>query len=92
MKQKTRYLTKHIQKDLEDVISLERVQELNLLELLADALPDKVASPLSIQSLREDLQVAHDTIARWLLILERLFVCFRISPFGPPKIRAVKKE
>lgn len=76
----------------EEVVSLERVQELNLLELLADALPEKIGSPLSLQSLREDLQVAHDTVARWLLILERLFVCFRISPFGPPKIRAVKKE
>ena len=76
----------------EDIISLERVQELHLLELLADALPDKVGSPLSLQSLREDLKVAHDTVVRWLLILERLFVCFRISPFGPPKIRAVKKE
>ncbi|MBI4431690.1 MAG: DUF4143 domain-containing protein [Candidatus Omnitrophica bacterium] len=26
------------------------------------------------------------------MILERLFVIFRISPFGNPKIRAVKKE
>jgi len=31
-------------------------------------------------------------VDRWIRILESLFVCFRISPFGSPKIRAVKKE
>jgi len=42
--------------------------------------------------LREDLQVAHRTVQNWLFILERLFVLFRIPPFGSPNIRAVKKE
>ena len=42
--------------------------------------------------LREDLQVSHQTVARWLDMLERLFFGFRIYPFGPPRIRAVKKE
>jgi predicted AAA+ superfamily ATPase len=51
-----------------------------------------VGSPLSVQSLREDLEVAHDTVERWLTILENLYVCFRIAPFGSPRIRAVKKE
>lgn len=59
---------------------------------MAEALPDKVGSPLSINSLSEDLQVAHETVKRWLEILENLYVCFRILPFGAPRIRAVKKE
>ena len=29
---------------------------------------------------------------RWITILENLYLCFRISPFGAPKVRAVKKE
>jgi hypothetical protein len=28
----------------------------------------------------------------WLKIFERLYYCFRIPPYGPPKVRAVKKE
>ena len=47
---------------------------------------------MSLQSLREDLEVSHDSIRRWIKIFENLYVCFRISPFGSPKIRAVKKE
>ena len=76
----------------EDLRDLENVREVALVELLAEALPDRVGSPLSIRSLSEDLQVAHETAARWLAILENLFSCFRIPPFGAPRIRAVKKE
>ncbi len=76
----------------DDLRDLERVREVSLVEVLVDALPSRVGSPLSIKSLREELDVAHDTAARWLDILERLFVCFRIPPFGAPRIRAVKKE
>lgn len=76
----------------EDIRDLERVRELDLMEILMDTLPKKVGSPLSIKSLKEDLEIAHETVERWICILESLFVCFRISPFGPDKIRAVKKE
>lgn len=75
-----------------DVTSLERVQDLGSLELLVLRLPELVGSPLSINALREDLQVAHKTVANWLSILERLYAIFRLSPFGAPKIRAVRKE
>lgn len=76
----------------EDLRDLERVEELVLVARLAERLPDLVGSPLSINALREDLQVAHQTVQNWLLILERLFVLYRIAPYGAPKIRAVKKE
>ena len=55
-------------------------------------LPELVGSPLSVNALREDPQVSHATVANWLAILERLYALFRVSPFGAPRIRAVKKE
>lgn len=76
----------------DDLRDLERVEEVTLVGQLADRLPALVGSPLSINALREDLQVSHPTVQNWLTILERLFVLFRIPPFGAPKIRAVKKE
>ena len=76
----------------EEVASLERVHDLGNLELLMLRLPELVGSPLSINALREDLQVTHKTVAHWLQILERLYAIFRLSPFGAPRIRAVKKE
>lgn len=76
----------------EDLAQLERVQDLGSIELLALRLPQLVGAPLSINALREDLQVSHKAVANWLQILERLYAIFRLSPFGAPKIRAVKKE
>jgi len=76
----------------EDLINLETVKEISQIDLLAQILPTKVGSPLSINSLKGDLSVAFETAERWVQILENLYHCFRISPFGPPKIRAAKKE
>jgi len=76
----------------EDVVDLERVHDLGSLELLMIRLPELVGAPLSINSLREDLQLSHKTVAKWIDIFERLYAVFRLSPLGAPKIRAVKKE
>jgi hypothetical protein len=76
----------------EDLRDLEQVREITLLEHLVELLPSKVGSPLSIRSLREDLQIDHKTAERWLQILENLYVCFRLPPYGAPRVRAVKKE
>lgn len=76
----------------EDVASLERVTELGALEQWSVRLPGLVGSPLSLNALREDLQVAHKTIERWVDMLERLMFVFRLAPFGPPRIKAVKKS
>ena len=76
----------------EDLRDLENVKEIGLVEMLVEALPERVGSPLSIKSLREDLNVAHETVERWVSILENMYVCFRIPPYGASKIRAVKKE
>jgi uncharacterized protein len=76
----------------EDVVSLERIQDLGHLELLMLRLPELVGSPLSINALREDLRVSHKSVSAWLAALERLYAIFRLSPFGAPRIRAVKKE
>ena len=80
----------------EEVTALESVSDLGKLELLAMALTDRVGSPLSINTLREDLQVQHATVARWVDILERLYGIFRLAPFTGGRadklLRAVKKE
>ena len=76
----------------DDLVSLENIRDLGTLELLMIRLPELVGSPLSINSLREDLQVSHNTVANWLDIFVRLYAIFRISPFGTSFLRAVKKE
>lgn len=75
----------------EDLVSLEQVQDIGSLELLMIRLPESVGSLLSVNSLSEQLQVSHKTVAKWLAILERLYAIFMVVPFGSPRIKAVKK-
>ena len=83
------YRTRLVQ---DEVASLERIQDLGQLELMMLMLPARVGSPLSINALREDLQVSHKTASVWLDAMERLHAIFRLMPFGSPHVRAVKKE
>jgi len=76
----------------ENLVGLESVHDMGTLEQMMIRLPDLVGSPLSLNALREDLQVNFRTVERWANILERLYAIFRVSPLGAPVIRAVKKE
>ena len=75
-----------------DLSNLENVHDVGIIEKMAIRLPELVGAPLSINALREDLQVSHQSVSRWMAMLENLYMIFRIYPFGAPKIRAVKKE
>ena len=75
----------------EEIHSLEQIVDLGNVELLALRLPALVGAPLSLNALREDLGVSHDAVRRWVAALERLYALVRLSPFGAPAIRAIKK-
>lgn len=76
----------------EEVATLEGIRDLGQLELMMLTLPERVGSTLSINALREDLQISHKTASAWLDALERLYAVFRLSPFGASSVRAVRKN
>lgn len=76
----------------EDIRDVELVRDISALQILADILPEKVGSRLSLNALREDLEVTHKTIALWVEILERFYYHFRIYPFTSRTIQSLRKE
>lgn len=76
----------------EDIRDMEQIRDLSALQVLVEILPDKVGSLLSLNSLKEDLQVAHKTITLWMNVLERFYYHFRIYPFASSTIRSLRKE
>ena len=76
----------------EDLRDLEQVREVSRLDLLLSHLPACVGSPLSVNRLARLLQASHESVERWITILERLYVCYRLAPFEAKAIRAVRKE
>jgi predicted AAA+ superfamily ATPase len=75
----------------EDIRDLERVRDLSSLQVLADLLPERVGGPLSLNSLREDLEVSHRAVSHWVDILERLYYAFRLRPFDTRQARGLRK-
>lgn len=76
----------------EDVQFISHVRELSQLGLLMNLLPERVASPLSINALKEDLHCAFETVRDWIVLLENLYYCFRIYPYSGKSSRTLRKE
>lgn len=76
----------------QDLSKTEHLKNLPLVENLMFMLPEKVGSPLSLNSLREDLEVHHATVKHWIELLERVFYGFSIRPYSGKLSRALKKE
>lgn len=85
-KNRLELLVRHDLKELSQVIQIGQV------EILSAFLPDKVGSPLSVQSLKEDLDVAHTTLSRWLNALGLVYYHFLIRPYSKSITRSLKKE
>ena len=75
----------------EDVRDLESVRDLASLQLLADLLPERVSSPLSLNALRENLEVSHRALTHWMEIFEKLYYIFRIRPYASSQVRSLQK-
>ncbi|MDO8318635.1 ATP-binding protein [Rhodoferax sp.] len=65
----------------EDVLEFSRLQEVNAMRLFADMLRSRVGSPLSLASLSRDLGVSSVTLAKYLDILQALFIVFVVRPW-----------
>lgn len=71
---------------------LTRIHDIKGLEQLVLLLPERVGSPLSINSLTRDLLVNHKTVSLWLEALKKVYLIFSIMPWTKKISRAIKKE
>lgn len=76
----------------EDILDFSRISEIRALRLLLEMLRRRVGSPLSCTSLANDLQVAPNTIRKYVDILESLHIIFSIRPFHDNIARSLLKE
>lgn len=76
----------------EDILEFSRVHELRAMRVFVDMLRERVGSPLSLASIARDLQISPTTLARYLDILEALYVVFVVRPYSRNIARALLKE
>lgn len=83
------YLEQVVDQDLRD---LTRIQQLESVKRLLLLMPSKIGSPLSINSLREDLEVNYLTARNYIDHLCKTCVLFKVPPYSRKISSLVKKE
>ncbi|MBF0328166.1 MAG: ATP-binding protein [Nitrospirae bacterium] len=76
----------------EDIMDVQTIRDIGNMKLLSDILPTKVGSLLSLNAIREDLEISHRAVSHWMDILETFYYQFRIYPYSTKTIRSLKKE
>jgi predicted AAA+ superfamily ATPase len=88
-----RWRTTHLDVILrQDLLDLEQVRNIVGVETLVELLAHRVGSPISFRNLAQDLQVTPQTVQRWVMLLERLFVIFVVRPYSKNLARSLLKE
>lgn len=76
----------------EDVRDETKIQEIALIELLAEILKLQAAQSMDYQSLAKKVGVSIDTIKRWLEVLKSFYYCFSLQPWSKNVSRSLIKE
>ncbi len=75
-----------------DVFEFDMIQNLKALKTVFELLRTKIGTPISYQSLSEDVAVSPNTIKKYIEILEALFIVFRVTPYSHNIARSILKE
>lgn len=75
-----------------DVLDFENIHNLKAIRLVFELLREKVSSPISFNSIAEDIGISFNTVKKYIQILEALYIVFRVTPFSNNIARSLLKE
>ncbi|MFI4956058.1 MAG: ATP-binding protein [Gammaproteobacteria bacterium] len=75
-----------------DIFDIEIIHNLKALESVLEILRHRVGSPVSYQSIAEDVGISPTTVKKYIQLLEALFIIFRVTPFSKNIARSLLKE
>jgi hypothetical protein len=75
-----------------DIRDLNRIQEVDQLEMLAELLQHQAGQLVNYSNLANKIKVSVDTIRRWINILSAFYYCFMIKPWSKNITRSLVKE
>src|SRR3989339_1821128 len=76
----------------QDILDFERVHAFRSMQTLVQLLRKRVGTPVSYASLARDLALSPVTVARYIEILEALYIVFRVTPHHRNVGRSLLKE
>ena len=75
-----------------DILDYQRIFDFRALQLTVELLCQRVGSPVSFVSIAHDVGTSPTTIAKYVQLLEGLFLIFRVTPFSRNIARSLLKE
>lgn len=76
----------------EDLRDLTQIHEAQQIEVLAQLLTSQAGQLVNYSNLAADVNVAVDTIRRWISVLESLYYCFRVRPWFRNVPKSLRKQ
>ena len=75
-----------------DALDFNNLGNIRAIQMIFDLLRQKVGSPISYKSIAEDVQIAPNTVKKYIEILEAIYVIFRVTPHSKNIGRSLLKE
>lgn len=75
-----------------DILDFEHIHDLRVMRTIFELLQRRVGSPLSFNSIAEDIAVSPNTVKKYIDILEALYIVFKITPYSHNIARSLLKE
>ena len=75
----------------EDIRDLEQIKNIQKLRLFLDLLRQRVGGMVVLANLARDVLISPPTARAWLDALERMYLCFAVTPYTAASARAVQK-
>ncbi len=75
-----------------DILNFQKYYDIKALQLLFELLQRRAGSPVSFNSIAEDIGVSPNTVKKYITILENLYIIFRIFPYSKNIARSLKNE
>ncbi|MCL5260596.1 MAG: ATP-binding protein [Gammaproteobacteria bacterium] len=75
-----------------DIFEFDNIENIKNMQLVFELLKTKVGSPISYKSIAEDINIAPNTVKKYIRILEALYIVFRVTPFAKNIARSLIKE
>ena len=76
----------------QDLLDIDPVRDIKGIEILISLLAQKTGAKISMAALARQLQRDPKTVARWISLLENLYIIFKVPPYHKNISRAVLKE
>jgi uncharacterized protein len=75
-----------------DILDFEKIHDFRSMQRVFDLLRASTGSPISYTSIAQDIQIAPNTVRKYIDILESLYIIFKVAPFSKNIARSILKE